>query len=219
MHVSIFQCDEKTAYSLHPFVKTYLKSSLSDREVSGRDAPGKDRSSLSDRFSQPGAEFDVLVTTDSNDTGERRQIGSYEARRIKTSITVAPSKRATARASTTEIDGWYIDLPGLGCRDRQPDPESGPAAILFHSLGRHDHVIYKVLGTAQRGIAIDEESVHKEAGNVLSRKKKLLTFSEKELDPSLFELPADYAQATPGHLVAPLAGPNAIKPVSPVPER
>lgn len=55
---------------------------------------------------------EVVVTVDTEDTGERRQMGSFDARRVRTSITVEPSKGAAAKPGTVEIDGWYIDLFG-----------------------------------------------------------------------------------------------------------
>jgi hypothetical protein len=53
---------------------------------------------------------EVTVTTDSVDSGERRQVGSYQARHIKTTITVESGSEAVSHKSTTEIDGWYLDL-------------------------------------------------------------------------------------------------------------
>jgi len=134
---------------------------------------------------------EVLITIDSNDTGEVREMGSYEAHRIKTKITVKPSKGASIAPSKTFIDGWYIDLPGLSCRDSlTPLQELGPG--FFPTLRTNRVIKYK--GDARRGFAVEETSKRKQSGNVIIDKTELLEFSEKPLDPSLFEPPPDFKE-------------------------
>jgi hypothetical protein len=79
--------------------------------------------------------------------GERRQMGSFDARSVKTSITVEPSKGAAAKPGTVEIDGWYIDLFGVDCRER--DREGLGISLnpmVVPSDSQHDHVIIKWIG-------------------------------------------------------------------------
>jgi hypothetical protein len=97
---TIMQCDLKTEYLLNDHAKTYRKSSWGGRQG---------HPFLSEP-NETGPE--VVVTVDTEDTGERRQMGSFDARRVRTSITVEPSKGAAAKPGTVEIDGWYIDLFG-----------------------------------------------------------------------------------------------------------
>jgi hypothetical protein len=59
----------------------------------------------------------------------------------------------------------------------------------------HDHVIIKWIGNGQRGFAVSETSTTKEGGNTIVKKHELLEFSERPLDPSLFEVPSDYSPA------------------------
>jgi len=203
MAVQIMQCDLKTYYFLHPLWKTYLKHTEIVREDSVKPHPP-----LREGMGRTTSGFDVMVTVDSVDTGERRQMGSYEARRVTTAITVEPSPGATAKASKTQIDGWYIDLPGLNCReDDSLNPAADVGAIVFHP-GSHNHVIVKHLGTAKRGFVVEQKSTRKETGNVFVRKTELLEFSEQPVDPTLFELPPDYSPATPGHqqAIGPMLG-------------
>lgn len=181
----IMQCDQRTIYHLNPRAKTYTK--MIEPEIPERvlrlNAP-KDNGGP-----------DVTITIDSVDTGERRPMGSYESRRIKTTITVDPSKGASTPASKTEIDGWYIDLIGLGCRDDSHPADVGLLSI--RSPGHPDHIVFNYTGNGKRGFAIDETSRKNELGNVIVNKTELVEFSEQPLDPSLFEPPSDYTQVQP----------------------
>jgi hypothetical protein len=184
--VMIMQCDQKTIYHLNTRAKTYAKST----------DPGE----IPERVLRLNAPKDnggpgVTITIDSIDTGERRPMGSYEARRVKTTITVDPSKGASTPPSKTEIDGWYIDLIGLGCRD---DPPTVLGLLAIRALGHPDHIIFNYTGNGKRGFAIEEASKKKELGNVIVNKTDLVEFSEQPLDPSLFEPPSDYTQMQPG---------------------
>jgi len=106
-HITITQCDQRRSVRLNPEAKLYAVSVLQDRSAQlkrGRPVP-----------EEQGA--DVTTTFDAVDTGERRQVGHYVARRVRTTVTVEPSPGANTPPTTRETDGWYIDLPGLGCSD------------------------------------------------------------------------------------------------------
>ncbi len=135
---------------------------------------------------------EVTVTTDSVDTGERRQVGSYQARHVKTTVTVEPGPEAVSRKSTTEVDGWYIDLRGLYCQDNTKRMGWSTAWP-----GRRDRVLFKRLGTAPRGFAIEETTTKREGERVFVTKIELLELSEKPLDESLFEVPQGYSLSPP----------------------
>ena len=181
---TIMQCDLKTEYLVNENAKTYRKSSWGNRQGHP----------FLREPNETGPE--VVVTVDTADTGERRQMGSFDARRVKTSVTVEPSKGAAAKPGKVEVDGWYIDLFGVNCRERDPD-SIGISLIpmLSPSDGQHDHVIIKRIGNGQRGYAVSETSTTKEGGNTIVKKHELLEFSERPLDPSLFELPPHYSPA------------------------
>jgi hypothetical protein len=137
-----------------------------------------------------GAE--VTVTVDSIDTGERRQFQHYTARHVKVKTQVEPGPGASTPASVEETDGWYIDLPGLGCQ------EQTLAGVVFTRLGsgnRQDRFQIKWLGKAPRGYPIEVTTLTTEAGNKTISKVELLEISEAPLNPSLFDLPAGYRLA------------------------
>jgi hypothetical protein len=149
---------------------------------------------------------DVNVTIDSVDTGERRQFGSYVAWRVKTTTKVEPGPGAVMLPSVTEVDGWYIDLPGFGCQEREN--EGGGFTYLTTGSAKRDNIVLKRLGTAPQGHAVEEISRRTEGGHTTVVKLELLEFSEAPLDDSLFELPAGYRPA----LRTPYGGRDMTKP-------
>jgi hypothetical protein len=138
----------------------------------------------------------VTPTFDTVDTGERRQVGSYVARRVRTTIAVEPSHGANTPASTRETDGWYVDLPGLDCSEA----EATAYLIVgqgFGPGGRRDRHQYRAKGTARRGYAIEETNRFTHAGGTNVERVELIELSEHPLDVSLFEIPRDYRPALP----------------------
>jgi len=106
----IRQCDEKRLFNINERDKLYSSSEIEDWAERSKKARPVSLSRMS------GAE--VTVTIDSIDTGERRQFAHYTARRVKATTRFEPGLGASTPASVEETDGWYIDLPGLGCQDR-----------------------------------------------------------------------------------------------------
>ncbi len=185
---TIMQCDQNAIYRLNDRNKTYrVYYSLHD--------PSEKPKHPVQRPDQPADGPEVIVTFDSEDTGERRPLGSLSTRHVKTTITVEPSKGAETPASKTEIDGWYLDLPGFGCRAEQPEGLAPAGMLALRPFGSHDRRIIKRVGTAPRGFAVEETSKVKESGNVVVGKIELMEFSEQPLDESLFEVPPDYSPA------------------------
>jgi len=183
---TIMQCDLRTHILLHEHMKTYTSFvvPVEDRE----------RTRLHPAPPKLPTGTDVTVTSDSVDTGERRQIGSYEAHRIKTTITIEPGKDAATKPGKVEIDGWYLDLPGLNCGEdsaRENFPPLGEWMMLVRGAA-HDHLIFNNLGTPPRGLIVEESSTQRQAGNTIVNKTELLEASDQPLDEALFEVPPDY---------------------------
>lgn len=182
--VTITQCDAKLRFNLNSKEKTYASFPIEDwEERMKRARPG------------PQAEMtgaDVTVTIDTVDTGERRKMGSYELQHVKTTTKVEPGPGAVMQASLTEVDGWYVDLPGLNCHESRG---VGFGYLVAATSGKRDRVQIKRLGTASRGYAVEETTRRTEASHTTISKVELVEFSEAPLDPSLFELPAGYSPA------------------------
>jgi hypothetical protein len=184
-HATIVQCDQRRTVQLNPEAKLYSVSVLKDSSAFRRRRP---------RPEEQGA--DVTTTVDRVDTGERRNVGSYVARRVLTTLTVEPSPGANTPASTRETDGWYIDLPGLGCSDA----EATAYLIVGEGVrpgGRQDRHHYKTKGAARRGYAIEETNRFTQAGGTHVARVELIELSEHPLDVSLFEIPRDSRPALP----------------------
>ncbi|HSY92896.1 MAG TPA: hypothetical protein VK812_16095 [Candidatus Binatus sp.] len=185
-HPSIYQCDQGLRYLLNESSKTYNTMPIDPAEIRKTAHPMP-------QLEMSGGE--VIVTIDSVDTGERRKIGSYEARHVRSTTTVEPGPGAVTRPSKTETDGWYIDVPGRNCQDSSA-PQMG---WLTAWSGRRDRVVFKTLGAAPHGLAIEETSTKSEAGMSLVSKTELVEISEQRLDQALFEPPPDYTPAPIAH--------------------
>lgn len=55
----------------------------------------------------------MTITIDAVDTGERRTLGGYIARRVITTTKTESGRGTSVPASESTQDGWYIDLPSV----------------------------------------------------------------------------------------------------------
>ena len=184
-NVMLMQCDQRRSVQLNPEAKLYAVSVLEDwseQVARGRPVP-------------EGQGPEVTTTFDAVDTGERRGFGRYVARRVRTTVTVEPSAGANTPASVRESDGWYIDLPGLGCDDTETT--SYLAAGTIGPGGVQDRHRFKTKSMARRGYAIEETNRFTQTGRTSVDRVELVELSENPLDPSLFDIPVDYRPALP----------------------
>ena len=105
--LTITQCDTKLRFNVNNKEKTYATFPIEDW------AERMKRARPTSQEETTGA--DVTVTIDTVDTGERRKMGTYELHHVKTTTKVEPGPGAVMQPSLTEVDGWYMDLAGLGC--------------------------------------------------------------------------------------------------------
>jgi hypothetical protein len=185
-YATITQCDQRRSVQLNPEAKIYSVSVLEDWSAQlkrGRPVP-------------EGQGADVTTTFDAVDTGERRPAGHYVARRVRTTVTVEPSPGANTSPSTRETDGWYIDLPGLGCSDAATTAYLS-AGEAIRPGGLRDRHYYKIKGAASRGYVIEETTHFTQTGGTTVDRVELIELSEHPLDSSLFDVPRDYRPALP----------------------
>jgi hypothetical protein len=184
--VSISRCDERKRIDLNDDARLYAELPIVDwpeRRKLTRTMPPTHEHEMT------GA--DVTITAGSVDTGERRQQGAYTARHIRTKIIVESGPGAATPSSVEERDGWYIDLPGLGC-------QNSAQGIGFATLrpGNHlDRFHFKQLGKAPGGFPVEETVTKTEAGKSAISKLELLEFSATPLDDTLFQVPKGYSPA------------------------
>jgi hypothetical protein len=185
-YATIMLCDQRRSVQLNPEAKLYSVSVLEDWSAQvkrGRPAP-------------EGQGADVTTTFDAADTGERRPAGHYVARRVRTTVTVEPSPGANTPPSTRETDGWYMDLPGLGCSDSATTAYLTVGEVVGPG-GIRDRHHYKTKGAASRGYAIEETTRFTQTGGTDVVRVELIDLSEHPLDSSLFDIPRDYRPALP----------------------
>ncbi len=200
--VTITQCDQKVRLSFNEKDKTYASFPIEDWSERMKRARPLPQSESTGKV--------VNVTIDSVDTGERRPYGNLEAHRVKTTTKVEPDPGAVMKASVTEVDGWYIDLPGLGCQESRGVAVGLSAFWAAGTPRKNDRIVVKTLGTAPRGYPLEEISRRTEEGRTTVSKVELLEFSQARLADSLFDLPAGYVPA----LRTPNGGQHMTKPDS-----
>ena len=184
---TIMQCDQRTIIHLNPSLKTYT--------IFVNSEPRTPSKTVRVRPQLPDGPI-VNVTMDSVDTGERRQLAGYEARHLKSTITIDPSKDASTLPGKIVLDSWYLDLPAENCHE----PISRSLSPIFMGMykigptGHRDHFEIKYTGAETTGLILEERSTRREGGNVILGKTELLEVSEQPLDESLFEVPSDYTK-------------------------
>ncbi len=179
----VTQCDRKQTIAFDPQHKTFTEWPIlewSDR-FKGRDV----------HQTQPAAP-EASVAIDSVDTRERRQVGPYLARHVKTTIRVEPAKSTNMPPRVEERDGWYIDLPQLGCEDWGDLPQ--PKATWLTTIP-NERVHVSRTGSGKLGFAVEEISITTMRGQTYETKVELIEASSDSLDPRLFDLPPGYGHA------------------------
>jgi hypothetical protein len=155
----------------------------------------------------PGIKGTIFETTSVTDTGERREMFGFEARRLKTLTTwrVEPDACDTG-AARVETDGWYVDLLyGVDC---SPDL-SGAIPRTFVEIGgsrcltkrfntRKYFFRRRYEGQARLGFPLLETTrAYDERGVVTEKTREVLELSTGALDDALFAVPAGFARFEP----------------------
>jgi len=141
----------------------------------------------------------VHVRTETIDTGERREMFGYTARRviIRTSYRYTPDN--DSRSSDNETDGWYIDPPAAWLTLHPPI--RGHVFLYAAVNGRGDTPVFTDVGPRERGfpllVTTTNRSTFKDAeGNVRMHtsedRNEVIEFSEKPLSADLFVPPREF---------------------------
>ncbi|HEX8285224.1 MAG TPA: hypothetical protein VF588_17845 [Pyrinomonadaceae bacterium] len=187
--VTIQQCDLRRDIQIMPAMKAYTVTPYGDATAAAN-APASGTRQTVER-TQGGL---VTSTVTTRDTGERKQMFGYTARRIITTIETKSSPDACTPIDTKmETDGWYIDAAfaldcdlerAAGYQNRQ---QSG---------GCRDRYQMKTVGAAKRGYPVYEKMTmfEKDGRESFSMVNEVVELSQATLDASLFEPPADYRE-------------------------
>ncbi|HEV2799805.1 MAG TPA: hypothetical protein VGW12_04875 [Pyrinomonadaceae bacterium] len=151
----------------------------------------------------------ILETFTVVDTGERREMFGYTARRIRTTLTWEIDPLDCQQTPLRkESDGWYVDLLyGTFCSyDISGFDESELVAHdqtkcvdYYLGDGRRRYIVERrQTGTARFGfpLALTVKS-YADDGRATVRTSEVLEISREELDASLFEPPAGYTRYKP----------------------
>ena len=190
-HATITQCDERRTLELNHEARLYGWSPLN---FIGRDivmaafmVAGETRAARCRRGREDHHKY--------VDTGERRQVGSYSARHVITTITTDPSPGANTLPSESVEDGWYIDLPPAGCWD-VGDGRFFSTGSVVRAGGAPERMNVEFRGAGRRGFPIEETTRRRgEHEPPITIRVTLIEFSEAVLDKSLFDVPTGYRPA------------------------
>jgi hypothetical protein len=134
--------------------------------------------------------------TETVDTGERREIFGYNARRV---ITKNRQTRVAELMSEAESDGWYIDPP-TAWLTLHPPPKPGFFTVLASGNERDDYEFTDV-GKRETGFVLLASRIRKthfrdELGNLRVQesveREEVAEFSEAPLEPGVFVPPPDF---------------------------
>lgn len=139
----------------------------------------------------------VHVHTETIDTGERRELFRYTARRV---ITRSRQIRDSISLSESECDGWYIDPPAAWL-NLHPPPKPGTFYQLCSGTGERDDYKFAEAGNRETGFVLLARRTHKSffqdaTGTARTHEgvhhEEVTEFSETPLEPDLFVPPRDF---------------------------
>lgn len=193
---SIMQCDLKRTVTINEKTKTYMISTdgtgaVSTGEGDGGGAP------VTPAAQQPPVQPRgglVNITNTITDTGERKEMFGFTARRIKTSLVKTASPDACDKDQKVETDGWYIDFqytfecPTQGQKHQTYVPPQRP--------GCKDEIRAKTIGSAKLGFPVlVTTTIYQPDGRTTTMTQEVLELSREPLAASLFDVPAGYTLA------------------------
>jgi hypothetical protein len=191
--VNITQCDLKRGIQLNQGSKTYMVTPFATTTQTTTSAPA---SATVDKNGvvQTGGRVTTTITT--KDTGERKQMFGYTARRLIITIeTVSSADACNKTDSKMQTDGWYIDAAfALDC-----DMGMGSYGANYGTKGGcRDTYNVKTVGTAKRGFPVYEKTTMFDgAGNEsFTMVNEVIEFSQAALDATLFEVPQGFREVS-----------------------
>ena len=191
---SILQCDLKRTLTINEKTKTYLISSTDNPNTAGAVGDGGPAVPAQPAPNEPQRGGVVNVVNTITDTGERKEMFGFTARRIKTSMVKTATPDACDKDAKIETDGWYIDFqyafecPGQMQKHQAPAYRPQP--------GCKDEVRTKTIGTAKLGFPLlVTTTIYQPDGRTSSMTQEVLELSRETLSASLFDIPEGYTLA------------------------
>src|SRR5262249_30882860 len=146
----------------------------------------------------------LQIWIDISDTGERQEMFGRMARHIITREKQIATPGACSRSSESETDGWYIEDSALPEWHRQKKNSNTVTIPIIFSVsscsGKTDKYEFHRTGldpgfplkvtTTTRFEAPDRDGVPRLMASISG--SEVMEFRESQLDPALFQLPADF---------------------------
>jgi hypothetical protein len=189
--INLTQCDLKRTIQISDSARKYVITPMDTVEATpvtasagvGRNEPAR----------RGGV---VTYNTSAVDTGERKEMFGFQARHVKTTMSIESSPDACNPVrQRMETDGWYIDFAfGLNCEVNHAPPMGGPPA----RGGCRDAVRFNRQGAARTGYALQETttSYGPDGSVAFTSTKEVVELSREPLDAALFDVPAGYTEAS-----------------------
>jgi hypothetical protein len=179
--ITIEQCDLQRSVVVSEAAKTFASWPIDTGLVRGA------RGRVPSVAGPPPGGPEVIVTIDSVDAGERRQVGSYAARHIVTTTTEDREGSPTIKKEVK--DGWYIDVGPQGCG------AAGTSFLYATNAGESVRIVQR--GNARPGIPLEESDWLNPAEGAFIIQTTLVELSEGRIDAAQFAVPAGYRRALP----------------------
>jgi len=209
---TIRRCDLGKMFFLN--LDTHEYSESPDTGVRLTKALAAARKALKTAAPRPPSKPTLRIETTTTDTGERKLIFGYTARRVIVTTKYVPLEGSKAIAQESTNDGWYIDLDTtLSCDPKYPP---GSRGHLF-AAAPSEKVEFVDKGDAKLGFAVSVVSPSSSSATDLqsspqqARSKTEIQVVELQrgpLDPALFEIPAGFKLVD--HI-----NPNPVRPAQP----
>ena len=187
--VTLTQCDMRRDVQLNTQAKTYFVSLYETAATQTNE--NQIRNPKSEIRNPKGGIVTTIVTL--RDTGERKQLFGYTARRILSTVATESSPDSCSPIkSQMETDGWYIDadfaLDCLANRQYKAENSSQNAAC-------EDRQVFRQVGTAKLGYPVYLKTTMRGAGDEdFVSIQEVLEISPATLDAALFEIPDGFRE-------------------------
>ena len=188
---TILQCDLKRTVTINERTKTYMISPTGGAGDGGPAVPPTQPPPTTETTKRGGV---VNITNTITDTGERKEMFGFTARRIKTSIEKKASPDACDKDQKIETDGWYIDFQyAFTCPGDTQKQQTTP---VYTRPDCKDEVRTRTIGTAKLGFPLHvTTTIYQPDGRTTTMTQEVLELSRESLSASLFEVPEGYALA------------------------
>ena len=191
---NITQCDLRRNIMLNHQTRSYMITSLdASGDAGAAAAPGAPSAVPPQTEKRRGGVVNVVNTL--TDTGERKEMFGFTARRIKTSMVMEASPDAcNPGSSRIETDGWYIDFEyDFNCPGQKPVAHKPGVPVRPDC---QDEIRTRTVGSAKLGYPVYVTTTMQQGGSTTTTMtQEVLEISRAPLDAALFDIPAGYTLA------------------------